>query len=317
MFEGKSHEYLPDYVGTLSDGGLLIAEAGRESEKSKGKALVKAEVARRLALLKGGVYWLGTETHLSERRHQNWLYLHARRQSFPTYQEIVEAILAHWAWRDLSSVHELVGRFGPHWSEGEVEAAVWKLVGDATASGRLLVDLAEVELSRGIPLALLEPGSPPILPDPLPSSLEEVEFDSPSPAHSDEGDVVLDPRVGIPGPTFDASVLPTTEEQVLFNRHLAAVTAVLAGMGTSRVAKAYSMGRSTLSRLVRRTKELGQIACVPHGTYHRERALHPELQQLIRKLYTQPIRPSVTAVYEDVQLKQLADLLRHGSKEGI
>jgi transposase len=306
VFEGKPHEYLPDYVGTLIDGGLLIAEAGRESEKSKGKALVKAEAARRLALLKGGVYWLGTETHLSEHRHQNWLYLHARRQSFPTYQEIAETLLAHWAWRDMSSVHELVQRFGKRWSEAEVEAAVWKLVGDAAASGRLLVDLTEVELSRGTPLAMLEPESPPILPDPLPSSLEEVAFDSPSPELSSEGDVILDPRVGIPGPTFDASVLPTTEEQILFNRHLAAVTAVLAGMGTSRVAHAYDMGKSTLSRLVRRTKELGQIACVPYGTYHRERALHPELQQLIRKLYTQPIRPSVMAVYEDVQLKQLA-----------
>jgi transposase len=309
VFEGKPHEYLPDYVGTLIDGGLLIAEAGRESEKSKGKALVKAEAARRLALLKGGVYWLGTETHLSERRHQNWLYLHARRQSFPTYQEIAETLLAHWAWREMSSVHELVQRFGKRWSEAEVEAAVWKLVGDAAASGRLLVDLTEVELSRGTPLAMLEPERPPILPDPLPSSLEEVAFDSPSPEPSSEGDVILDHRVGIPGPTFDASVLPTTEEQILFNRHLAAVTAVLAGMGTSRVAHAYDMGKSTLSRLVRRTKELGQIACVPYGTYHRERALHPELQQLIRKLYTQPIRPSVMAVYEDVQLKQLADML--------
>ncbi len=53
VFDGKPHEYLPDYVGMLCDGGLLIAEAGRESEKSKGKALVKAEAARRLALLKG------------------------------------------------------------------------------------------------------------------------------------------------------------------------------------------------------------------------------------------------------------------------
>jgi hypothetical protein len=94
VFDGTPHEYLPDFVGTLCDGGLLIAEAGRESEKSKGKALVKAEAARRLALLKGGVYWLGTETHLPERRHQNWLYLHARRQSFPTYQEIAETLLA-------------------------------------------------------------------------------------------------------------------------------------------------------------------------------------------------------------------------------
>ena len=88
VFEGKPHEYLPDFVGTLCDGGLLIAEAGRESEKSKGKALVKAEAARRLALLKGGVYWLGIETHLSERRHQNWLYLHARRQSFPPIKRL-------------------------------------------------------------------------------------------------------------------------------------------------------------------------------------------------------------------------------------
>ena len=108
MFDGKPHEYLPDFVGTLCDGGLLIAEAGRESEKSKGKALVKAEAARRLALLKGGVYWLGTETHLSEHRHQNWLYLHARRQSFPTYAEISSALLAQWPYADMRCVSELV-----------------------------------------------------------------------------------------------------------------------------------------------------------------------------------------------------------------
>ena len=157
MFDGKPHEYLPDYVGTLCDGGLLIAEAGGESEKSKGKALVKAEAARRLGLLNGGVYWLGTETLLPERRHQNWLYLHASRQPFPTYQEIAEALLNHWAWREMSTLHELVQRFGSRWSDAEVEAAVWKLVGDAAAEGRLLVDLVEVDLARGTPLALLEP----------------------------------------------------------------------------------------------------------------------------------------------------------------
>jgi hypothetical protein len=34
VFDGRPREYLPDYVGTLSDGGLLIAEAGRQAEKS-------------------------------------------------------------------------------------------------------------------------------------------------------------------------------------------------------------------------------------------------------------------------------------------
>src|SRR5262250_595318 len=34
VYDGQSHDYLPDFVGTLCDGTLLIAEAGREEEKS-------------------------------------------------------------------------------------------------------------------------------------------------------------------------------------------------------------------------------------------------------------------------------------------
>ena len=53
LYEEKSHDYLPDFVGTFCDGGLLVAEAGRDSEKRQGQPLVKAEAARRLAQLKG------------------------------------------------------------------------------------------------------------------------------------------------------------------------------------------------------------------------------------------------------------------------
>jgi hypothetical protein len=96
IYDGKPHEYLPDFVGTLSDGGLLITEAGRESEKRKAQPLAKAEAARRLAQLKGGAYWIGTETNLSVLRHTNLLYLHARRQPFPTYAEIATTLLEYW-----------------------------------------------------------------------------------------------------------------------------------------------------------------------------------------------------------------------------
>ncbi|HCJ36664.1 MAG TPA: hypothetical protein DHV65_20525 [Ktedonobacter sp.] len=54
---------------------------------------------------------------------------------------------------------------------------------------------------------------------------------------------------------------------------------------------------------------LGQIACVPHGAYHREPALRPEFQELLRKLYTSRQRPSLMAVYEDARLKRLAEAL--------
>jgi hypothetical protein len=76
LYDGKPHDYLPDFVGTLCDGGLLIAEAGRESEKRKGQAVAKATAAGRLAHLKEGVYWIGTDENLSVRRHYNLLYLH-------------------------------------------------------------------------------------------------------------------------------------------------------------------------------------------------------------------------------------------------
>lgn len=311
-FDGKSHEYLPDYVGKLSDDSLLIAEAGRESEKSKGQALAKAEAARRLAQLKKGEYWIGTDENLSVPRHYNLLYLHARRQAFVTYDEIAATLLKVWPWGEQRSVNEFVHRFGPHWSEIEVEAAVWKLAGDAAAEGRLLVDLTAVELSRSTPLALIAPDLPPILPDPLPSSLEEhaeAERSNELLSVHLEGDTALEHQGVIPGPTFDASVLENAEDQAHFHRNVAAVTAVLRGKKQSSVAEEYQMASSTLSYLVKRTKELGQIACVPHGSYHRERLLRPEFQQLIRKLYTNPLRPTVMAVYEDVRLKRLAEQL--------
>jgi transposase len=307
-YDGKSHDYLPDFVGTLCDGTLLIAEAGREEEKSQGQALAKAEAARRLAQLKGGVYWIGTDENLSELRHNNLLYLHARRRPFRTYEEVAATILANWPYGEVRSIHEFIHLFGSRWSESEVEAAVWKIVGDAAAEGRLLVDLTAVELSLSTPFALLEPGSPPILPDPLPSSLDETEQRDegaplPGVASDEKGDLSQEL---IPGPTFDASVLDTEEKQAHFHRNLAAVTDVLTGQKLRHVAKTHGMAPSTLSRLVQRTKELGQIACAPHLAYHRDRSLHPEFQQLLRKLYTHRMRPTMMAVAEDVRLKRLA-----------
>lgn len=59
-FEGKPHDYLPDVVGTLSNGKLFIAEAGMEDGKRQDRNLAKAEAARRLAHLQRGVFRLTT-----------------------------------------------------------------------------------------------------------------------------------------------------------------------------------------------------------------------------------------------------------------
>lgn len=310
LYDGKPHDYLPDFVGTLSDGGLLIAEAGRESEKRKGQAIAKAEAAKRLAQLNNGVYWIGTEANLSLRRHFNLLYLHARRQPFATYHEIADKLLAHWPWGETIIVNELLVKFSSNWSEQEVEAAIWKLVAEATAEGRLLVDLTAEELSRSTPLILLDPNLPPIIPDPLPEALEPSEESSPLMIQTQENtDPTIQPQRFTHNTTFDASTLENPEQRTIFHRNLAAVNARLAGESRRQVAQKYGMHPYALARLERRVEQYGQIACVPHATYYRNYQFHPEFEALLRKLYTHPIRPTITAVYEDVRLQHLAEKL--------
>jgi hypothetical protein len=98
VFDGKPHEYLPDVVGQLADGRLLIAEAGMEDEKRRDRQQAKAEAVRRLAHFRRGVYWLGTEQTPSRQLHYNLVALHARRQAFPTFAAIEAALREIWPW---------------------------------------------------------------------------------------------------------------------------------------------------------------------------------------------------------------------------
>lgn len=119
-------------------------------------------------------------------------------------------------------------------------------MGDAAAEGRLLVNLTEVELSLSAPLALLDPAEPPILPDPLPSSMEAEEQDEHPPPASDGNDVPLEVGSVIPGPTIDTSEMEE-EEKNKFENKLTAATGVLSGEKLRQVAKECSMSAPTLS----------------------------------------------------------------------
>jgi hypothetical protein len=87
-FEDKPHDYLPDVVGTLTNGKLFIAEVGMEDDKWRDRNLAKADAARRLARLKRDVFWIGTERQRFKRRHYNLVFLHARRKTFPVFADI-------------------------------------------------------------------------------------------------------------------------------------------------------------------------------------------------------------------------------------
>ncbi len=309
LFEGNAHVYLPDAIGQLQDGSLLIAEAGMEQEKRRARNQAKAEAARKVALAQGGVYWIGTEASLLPQRHANLVFLHARRQPFPSFQELAEALQVVWPSGEAACVQEIVARLGERWSPAEKEAAVWKTCADAAAGGHLLVDLAQIQLTRLTPLICLAPDFSPILPDPLPSVLESSDGPALSlaPPVDFEEEQAEKPTDGLS--TFDDSLLDEKQRDH-FLRNLRAVEAVLNGTTLREAATTAGMGRSTLSRLVHRTVEFGQLACVPHATYHRERNMHPAFQQAIRLLYSRPTKLSMRAIAEHVELKHVASRLQ-------
>jgi len=294
LFDGYAHVYLPDAIGQLLGGSLLIAEAGLEQEKRRARNQAKAEAARKVALAQGGVYWIGTEATLLPQRHANLVFLHARRQPFPSFQELAEALQVIWPDGEAACVQEVVQRLGERWSPAEKEAAVWKTCADAAACGHLLVDLASIQLTRLTPLICLSPDSPPILPDPLPCDLESSDMQAEllsQPVDFEEE------QTGKPTDvlsTFDDSLLDEKQRDH-FLRNVRAVEAVLNGATIREAAADVGMGRSTLGRLVQRTVEFGQVACVPHATYHREGKMHPAFQQAIRLLYSRPTKLSMRA----------------------
>jgi len=309
LFDGNAHVYLPDAIGQLQDGSLFVAEAGMEREKLRERNQAKAEAARNVAAAQGGVYWIGTEATLHPKRHANLVFLHARRQPFPSFPELAEALQVVWPWGEAATIPEVIERLGERWSPAEKEAAVWKKCADAAACGHLLADLAHVQLTRFTPLICLPPDAPPILPDPLPSHLESLDRSETSHApvagFPEENDGKPPDQLS----TFDDSRLDEKQREV-FLRNLHAVEAVLNGATQQEAAEAAGMGRSTLSRLVQRTVMFGQIACVSHATYHRERQLRPAFQQAIRLLYSRPTKLSIQAIVEHVELKQIASRLQ-------
>ncbi len=297
-FEGKPHDYLPDVVGALDSGKLFIAEAGMEDDKRSDRNLAKAEAARRLAGIEQGVFWIGTERTLTRARHYNLVYLHARRKSFPAFDDIAIALQEVWPWGNVASVEEIESRLEGSFPASLVEAAIWKIVADAAAKGHLLVDLEKQTLDRKLPLALLPADSAPLVPDPLPDMLLPKSV-------PDVPTLSLPPSAPVPGPTFDASRLPE-KLQEQFHRNLRAVELVLAGAPQTRIAKETGIPRSTLGRLVRRTRERGQLACVPHGSYAQRTTIHPAFAECIRRLYLLPTQLSMAAIHEHTELKAQA-----------
>src|SRR5690349_11503672 len=199
-FENQPHQYLPDAVGTLTNGKPFIAEAGMEDDKRGDRNLAKAEAARKLARIQGGIFWVGTEKTLSIQRHYNLVFLHARRKSFLAFADIALAVQEIWPTGEVASVEVVESRLAGKFHSNLEEAGIRKIVADAAAAVHLLLDMEQYTLDSILLRTLLPPDASPVLPLPPPDPLLP-EPPIMQPVSS------TDPGTPVPGPTFDHSQL--------------------------------------------------------------------------------------------------------------
>lgn len=311
-WDSSQHNYFPDFVGTLVDGGLFIAEAGLSVRKYKGQEVAKADAARLYARLRGGDFWICTESSLSTILYENLKFLHAQRPDFSTYEAIRDALRSHWPYGQFQTPRDLVAQLAPHWSEHEVEGAVWKCAGDAAAQGQLLFDLASQQLTLDAPLALQDPSFEPILPPPLPSQI--LPGGSEEDADEDErGEWVRDGESdnfdGVSRGSIDPSSISSEEQRRRFERLRSAVYEVQDGYGLRATASKYELSASNLSRLLARWRVSGDVVLLPHRLHRGSPRLHPDVRSCIAELYSSRQQLTNRQIHEHHKLKRIIDRL--------
>jgi hypothetical protein len=64
---------------------------------------------------------------LLPKTHANLVFLHARRQPFPSFQELAEALQVVWPYGEAACVQAVIERLGERWSGSvsKVEMAIF------------------------------------------------------------------------------------------------------------------------------------------------------------------------------------------------
>ena len=175
-YECKQHNYYPDFFIRLKSGETVIVEVGEAEEKRKKKALAKATAAIEYCSLHGWVYWLIMgDSIMNDVKMNNLIQLKGYDKSMYAISDIQQEILELFDnGRNSLTIREIIERVGKKYSEKETEMALCELINYAVKRGRLDFDLDHQELDKDSLLRLLPEESPPILPERINLTYEEI-----------------------------------------------------------------------------------------------------------------------------------------------
>lgn len=296
LLDGERHDYYADFQGLLDDGRLFVAEAGLAREKSKPASLAKAAAAREFVLAEGGEYWIGTASHISDKRYDSLKMLHSRRLVHGEPPGIAP-VIREYLLRSARSVREVVRDLKGDFPAEVIEAVAWRLLGEAHAAGRLLFDFDDEILTIDSAVRLRPDTRPLLLPPELPSSLDDLALAAAAESAASDGEAAT---------VIDADDITDERERMIFLRNIAIHSAVRNGTPVPDVARIHGVSPRLVRYLLARYAQHGEWAFVRRATYTRPDTVDPAFRHRIDKMIRSAPKVSSVKIAESPELEAVA-----------
>lgn len=306
-WEEKTHNYFPDFLVTLANGGNIIVEVGRYEEKMVGVAIAKAIAAIDMCKNRGWCYWLITDQNImTKTKKNNLIFLKSFDKPMYKNLEIQNRVLEILEGNCYSlCIEEVINQLSEKYPKKEIEMAIYELINAAAKEGRLLFDYDIICISHKTIVEFIDYSKPAIIPEdihlPYEMIFNEIITDSKSVVDNEE---IKNETINN---FIDTESLSDEDKELFFKRRAAVLEAISSDRRDSItcIANKFQLKRSSLYDYINNYLLYGEKALIPYSQYKRDISTIPlEVREIINKLRYKNHHWTIAQMHDSGELKK-------------
>ncbi|WP_313560503.1 Mu transposase C-terminal domain-containing protein, partial [Ruminiclostridium cellobioparum] len=305
-YNGKMHNYYPDFILTLKYGKTIIVELGMYDEKLNAKNLCKSLAAIDYCNKNGWEYWLITDRNiLSEKRKNNLLLLKSYDKQMYKISTLQNEIYNFFKNSDKVSIEYATRLLSKDCDITTAQMATYEYIAHRAKQGRLEFDFENEKLKKDSIIKILDENEQILLPPYIHLSYDEIYEAVNTITISNNNDVVPVEKTNA-RKTIDPESLSDDKQDEFYKRRLAVLEAISSSRKESvkKIAEKYGFKRSTLRHIIDRFLQYGEKGLQAYSTYNGDKVnIDPNLQNSIKKLIHKNPNWKVGRLYNSRELK--------------
>lgn len=309
QWEGKTHNYYPDYLLKLTEGRYVVAEIGDKDEKLKGANIAKALAAIEYCKERGWEYWLILDDNImSENRFKNYLLLKSFDKEMYRNPEITDIVLSLILNSPNLTVQNIFDNLTARgFSKNAVEMAVSEFICRVAKEGKLVFDFDKDKINKLSVISILEDNIPLCIPANINLPYEtiiEISLNQIKSKDDTSAEIIDQPDCHLP--IIDESFFPEEKKDAFLKKRAAVLEAISVSRRDSikRIAEKYGLKRQTLDSIIKRYMEKGEAGLLGYSEYKgKDTFLSEDLQLIIKKLMSKKPKWTAMNIYRSEEFK--------------